>query len=151
RRPFRGLVRRVPWYYGAVRLPTVVHHRRASVDFPMRSARPVCADTRRLSRFPYVMFPYMRGVSGRAGSLDVLRWRRRGCGLPHTLRCVGTPEWPPCGGLLISRFNGRPARTPVNASSPSLRLATHDSGPVWVATPSPYDSCIHNIPLVFIG
>ncbi len=46
--------------------------------------------------------------------------------------------------------HGRLARTPVNASPPSLRAATHDSGPVWLATPSPYDSCIHDIPPVFI-
>src|SRR6266498_1820911 len=32
-----GLVRRLQQYYGTVRLPMPVHHRRASLDFPMRS------------------------------------------------------------------------------------------------------------------
>jgi hypothetical protein len=44
----------------------------------------------------------------------------------------------------ISGFNGQPARTPVNASSASLRMHPHDSGPVWLATPSPYGTFIHN-------
>src|SRR5207245_1575721 len=40
RGPFRGLVRQLPRYYGAVRLPVLVHHRRASSDF---SIPPWCA------------------------------------------------------------------------------------------------------------
>ncbi len=44
----------------------------------------------------------------------------------------------------LSRLNTRPARSPVNVSPPPSWTATHDSGPVWVATPSPYDSFIHN-------
>jgi hypothetical protein len=43
----------------------------------------------------------------------------------------------------ITRLNTRPARSPVNASSPLLREASHDSGPSWVANPSTYDSFIH--------
>ena len=65
---FHGVVRRLLWYYGAVRLPGVVRHRRGSLDFPMRSALPVNADNVRLSRFPCEMFPCMRGVCDRAGS-----------------------------------------------------------------------------------
>src|SRR5712691_5694921 len=49
---------------------------------------------------------------------------------------VGTPLW------LISGLNTRPARTPTNASWPALRLTPHSSGPAWIASPSPYDSCI---------
>jgi hypothetical protein len=41
-----GLVRRLPRYYGAVRLPALVHHRRVSLDFPMRSAAPSATDER---------------------------------------------------------------------------------------------------------
>src|SRR5215207_3098428 len=37
---------------------------------------------------------------------------------------------------VISRLNGWPARTPVNASPSPSRTPTHDSGPSWVATPS---------------
>jgi hypothetical protein len=31
----------------------------------------------------------------------------------------------------------------VNASTPPLRAAPHDSGPMWVVDPLSYDSCIH--------
>ena len=50
---------------------------------------------------------------------------------------VGTPE------KRISRLITRPARSPVDASTPSSRTTPDDSGPVWVANPSPYDSFIH--------
>lgn len=36
-------------------------------------------------------------------------------------------------------------RLPLNSSPLSLRAPTHDSGPVWAARPSPYDSFIHDI------
>jgi hypothetical protein len=36
---------------------------------------------------------------------------------------------------LLSRLNGWPARTPVNASPCTSRCPAHDSGPTWFATP----------------
>src|SRR3982751_4763780 len=51
---------------------------------------------------------------------------------------VGTPV------AIISQLNTQPACTPVNASMAALRLATHDSGPGWIAIPFLYDSFIHN-------
>lgn len=36
----------------------------------------------------------------------------------------------------LSRLDGWPMRSPVNASPLASRPDTHDSGPVWVATPS---------------
>ena len=42
----------------------------------------------------------------------------------------------------LSQLNTRPAHTSVNASPMLLRAPAHDSRPVWVATPSPYDSFI---------
>ena len=54
------------------------------------------------------------------------------------LNNVGTPV------AIISQLHTLPACTPVNASMAALRLATHDSGPGWIATPFPYDSFIHN-------
>jgi hypothetical protein len=50
-----------------------------------------------------------------------------------------------CGqaGFPHTRLITRPARSPVNASTPLLRAAPHDSGPVWVADPLSYDFCIH--------
>lgn len=59
--------------------------------------------------------------------------------LPSTLmNGVGTPF------AIISQLNTLPALPPVNASMAALRLATHDSGPGWLATPFLYDSFIHN-------
>jgi hypothetical protein len=50
---------------------------------------------------------------------------------------VGIPE----EGSYAAEY--RPARSPVNASTPFLRMAPHDSGPMWVADPLSYDFCIH--------
>jgi hypothetical protein len=61
------------------------------------------------------------------------------------LNDVGTPV------AILSQLNTLPACTPVNASMAALRLATHDSGPRWIATPFPYDSFIHNSTPVYPG
>jgi hypothetical protein len=50
------------------------------------------------------------------------------------LNDVGTPV------AIISQLNTLPAGTPLNASMAASRLATHDSGPGWIATPYLYDS-----------
>jgi hypothetical protein len=47
------------------------------------------------------------------------------------------------GGMVLSRLNTRPVRTPVNASTMPLRTSPHDSGPLWAANPLTYDSFIH--------
>ena len=52
---------------------------------------------------------------------------------------------------IISQLNTQPACAPVNASMVALRLATHDSGPGWLATPFLYDSFIHNSTPVYPG
>jgi hypothetical protein len=121
-------------HYGAVRLPMVVHHRRRPLDFPMRPAAPSATGDHRRSRFSREVCPDMLGVSDRAGLRGVSRYRRPRCGLPLPSTASASRR------NLLSRLNTRPARPPVNAS----RTAAHDSGPVWVATPSPYDSCIRN-------
>ncbi len=61
------------------------------------------------------------------------------------------PEW--CLPLLLTasasrsecltRLNTRPVLSPVNASTPPSQAVPHDSGPVWFATPLPYDFFIH--------
>ena len=58
---------------------------------------------------------------------------------------VGTPI------AIISQLNTLPALPPVNASMAAWRLATHDSGPGWLATPFLYDSFIHNSTPVCTG
>ena len=51
--------------------------------------------------------------------------------LPSAFRTASAPEIRP-----LSRLDGWPMCTPVNASSRTSRCATHDSGPMWFATPS---------------
>ena len=53
--------------------------------------------------------------------------------LPSAARTASAP-WT---SYALSRLNGRPRRTPVNASPDASRWATHDSGPVRLARPSP--------------
>ena len=124
-----GVVRWLPRYYAAVRLPSAMAHRRTPEGFPMRSAHTDAEDPG-TSRFPYKLFPRMRGVSDRAGSMLASPIRQARCGL----RQVSTASAPRTSralrrGACISRLNTLPARTPVNASQPSLRTSAHDSGP----------------------
>ena len=46
--------------------------------------------------------------------------------LPHSFRASASRR------KVLTRLNTRPARSPVNASTPLLRVAPHDSGPMWV-------------------
>jgi hypothetical protein len=48
----------------------------------------------------------------------------------RSMHSVGVP------GVVFSRLNTQPMRTPVNASPSPSRGPTHDSGTVWFATPS---------------
>jgi hypothetical protein len=59
---------------------------------------------------------------------------------------VGTLEF-----TSISRLNTWPIRSPVNASAMALLPPPHDSGPVWIATPSPYATFIHYTMPVLTG
>jgi hypothetical protein len=145
-----GLVRRLCRYYGAVRLPMPVHHRRASLDFPMRSGVFSSPDRHRISRFPLKVLTCMRRVSDRAESKSVSRYRRPQFCLPH----ISTASAPQSshrfhGGVSISRLNTWPIRTPVNASPAPLRTRMHDSEPI--AIPSPYETFTHNTLPVFTG
>ena len=66
--------------------------------------------------------------------------------LPSAMRNdVGTPV------SIISQLNTQPACAPINASMVASRLATHDSGPGWIASPFLYDSFIHNSTPVYPG
>ena len=49
-----GVVRRLLRYYGTVRLPASVHHRIASLDFPVRPAAPSASGGRGISRLPCI-------------------------------------------------------------------------------------------------
>ena len=147
-----GFVRQLRKYYGTVRLPVSVHHRCASLDFPMRSGIPSLPDKHGISRFPLKMLTYMLRVSDRARSKSVSRYRR----LQSCLPLSSTTSAPRSGhrwrdGGSISRLNTWPARSPVNASPSPLRTKVHDSGPVWSATPSLYETFIHYTLPAFTG
>jgi hypothetical protein len=124
-----GLVQRLPRYYAAVRLLSVMAHRRTPLGFPMRSALDVAEDPE-TSRFPREMCPRMLGVSDCAGSALASPMRQARCGLRH----VSTASAPRSTCISrrrasISQLNTRPAFSPVNASPTPSRMCTHDSGP----------------------
>jgi hypothetical protein len=79
----------------------------------------------------------VHGVSDRAGLRNPSRYRRSRWGLPLLLAASASRS------EFLTRLNTRPARSPVNASTPPLRAAPHDSGPMWVANSHSYDFCIH--------
>ena len=48
----------------------------------------------------------------------------------------------------LSRLDGWPMRPPVNASPKPLRATAHDSGPMWIANPSPQGTCtLYSLPV----
>ena len=60
----------------------------------------------------------------------------------RSMHSVGVP------GVLFSRLNTQPMRTPVNASPSPSRGPTHDSGTVWFATPSLEEtSTLYSLPV----
>ena len=144
RRRSTGFVRRLLRYYGSVRLPVFVRHRLLSLDFPMR---PENAGRSRVNpgslNFRTRCVPTCQGHRPRrtpaklAMALDRM--------LPSAL-CQGV------GVLKLGVFRGSitwPVVPPVNASYPALRPCPHDSEPVWLARPSPYDSFIRYISTAF--
>ena len=146
-----GLVRRLRRYYGTVRLPVTVHRRGASLDFPTRSVT-FLTDSHGISRFPLKVLACMRRVSDRARSKSVSRYRRSQFCLSLSSRASAPRSGHRlCDGGSISRLNGWPARTPVNASPSPLRMKVHDSEPVWIASPSLYETFIHNTLPAFTG
>src|SRR5918995_1941056 len=119
-----GLVRRLPWYYGRVRLPPAVHHRigafrLADADRPGGRARTA---SRWISRFPCRWLPRVQEVS-RPRRAEVVLALAHHLVLPSAfLHSVGAPD----GNF--SRLNTPPACSPVNASPTASRPPTHDSG-----------------------
>src|SRR5712671_3096941 len=140
-----GFVRRLLRYYRAVRLPRSVRHRRTSLDFPTRPKATAARGGLGISRFPREVSAYVHGVSDRAGLWHTSRYRCTRWGLPLLLTASASRS------VFLTRLNTRPARSPVNASSPPLRAAPHDSGPMWVATSHSYDFCIHYTSPVLTG
>src|SRR5712671_4944042 len=145
RRRLPGIVRRLHGYYGGVRLPTVVHHRLRLLAFPMRTraAHVVSAAGR-----PWDLPVPVQEASARARVCDHAGSSGRSqiarpCVWPSTFGTVSAP-----GMIGLSRFNGWPVHSPADASPAPLRTSAHGSGPMWVATPSPYGTCtLYSLPV----
>src|SRR6266852_288205 len=145
RRRLPVLVRALRRYYAAVRLPI---HVRAGLRAHalLQPARRVADDGRRWG-LPVLA----RGVSLHAWGLRLREGRERLALTPRavspsaTWYGVGSPD------AIISQLNALPTGAPVNASMVALRLATHDSGPGWVAIPFLCDSFIHDSTPVYPG
>ena len=145
RRCLLTLVRTLRRYYATVRLPTDVHVGLRAHGL-LQPARRIFPDGHRWG-LPVLA----RGVSMHAWGLRLRRVLRilamaHPPVLPSAMRNdVGTLV------AIISQLNTLPACAPVNASMAASRLATHDSGSGWFATPFLYDSFIHNSTPVYPG
>src|SRR5271169_5687474 len=133
RRVTSGFVPRLHGYYGEVRLLGFVHHRLRLLAFPARTGSVPPAKPK-ISRFPYKKRPRVPGSSttpGRSGARICASVRIAF----HVSNRVGTRD------LSLSRLNGWPARSPVNASLTPSRMPAHDSGSLWFARPSVQRTC----------
>jgi len=72
-----------------------------------------------ISRFPREVSTYVLGVSDRAGLWHTSRYRCTRWGLPLLLTASASRR------KVLTRLNTRPARSPVNASTPPSRAAPH--------------------------
>ena len=90
-----------------------------------------------ISRLPREMLRCVRRVSDHAEYGNPLRYRDASCCLPPVITTSAL------GRIKFSRLNTRPALSPVNASTTTLRSSPHDSGPTWLAAPSLHETFIH--------
>src|SRR5262245_21317756 len=100
----------------------------------MRTAGSCRTVDREISRFPRKERLHMPGsltTPGHPGARD----DAPGCVAFHHMHGVGTQD------RTLSRLNGWPMRSPVNASPRSSRATAHDSGPMWIAIPSSQGTC----------
>src|SRR4249920_907148 len=102
-----------------------------------------CCQTvdREISRFPRKERLHMPGsltTPGRPNARDDALRRVAF----HDIHGVGTQN------RKLSRLNGWPMRPPVNASPKPSRATAHDSGPMWIATPSSQGTCtLYSLPV----
>src|SRR5262245_58343825 len=96
---------------------------------------------REISRFPRKERLHMPGSLTTPGRPDA-RAVAPGCVAFRHLHSVGTQN------ETLSRLNGWPMRSPVNASPRPSRAAAHDLGPTWIATPSSQGTCtLYSLPV----
>jgi hypothetical protein len=116
----RRFVRRLHSYYDGVRFLGLVHQRRRLLAFPLRTGGVLPPGDPETSRFPCKELPHMPG-SLTTPERQVLALSHRPV-LPSVLSSTSA------SGLGLSRLNGWPMRSPVDASPTPSRVLTHDSG-----------------------
>src|ERR1700681_815422 len=102
---------------------------RPPLAFPMRTGGCCQTVDREISRFPRKERLHMPGSLTTPGRPNARDDAPRRVAFRH-LHGVGTQN------RNLSRLNGWPMRPPVNASPKPSRATAHDSGPMWIATPS---------------
>ena len=105
------------------------HRRLRPPAFPTRSRPRLAGTAMEISRFPrkrLIRMPGSTTTRGRLVSCDDDTGPVAFCWTEN----IGTPN-------LLSPLNTSPAHSPVNASLAASRPHAHDSGSVWLATPSP--------------
>ena len=120
RRGLRLFVRRLHRYYGAIRLLSGVHVRRAALGLP--GPVPIAGNTEEVSRFSCMQFLSVPGVYDYAGPPAGSRYRRRVCGLPPLV--TGSAS-----RFRFSQLDTLPTDTSVYASTAASRLPPQDSRP----------------------
>ena len=136
RRP--GIVRRIHKCYMPVRLPVSIDHRRASLDFPMRTTKPSSVGERSNSRLSGERFSCMDWASDRAKLRSISRHRSTGCCYPP-LPTATSPR-----RRAFSRLNTRAKCAPVNDSFLPFRATTQELGFARAAIPIPYYTFVHD-------
>jgi hypothetical protein len=116
----------------------IVRHRRASLDFTMRTNGIAPLVDHGISRFSRRLFRNTLKVSDPARYHRLSPWRDGSCCPINLARLLRA--WAP--GCIISGLNTWPVLTPVNAWSRPLRDVPHDSGTAWLAKPSLICFCI---------
>ena len=128
-------VRALLRYYELVRLPAVVHRGRTPIGFAARTLptgqgqrQDLPGSVQRASVRAWGLRP--RGVRAH------LAMAMRAMLLSELGNVVSTPD------CKLSRLDGQPAHSPVNACRKTLGPDRHDSGSVWFAIPSLYETFI---------
>jgi hypothetical protein len=145
RRQHFGLVRGFLRYYEAVRLPMTVHHRITPLGFPTRPLFSLLPEATMGS-------PGFRAGCFRTCSGSLTAQGRNESRATDPLHFAFRPLYG-VGALDFRDFTApyRATRSPVNASPPTSRPTAHDSGPMWLATPSSHDSFIQDTLPAFTG
>src|SRR5207247_848078 len=115
------------------------------ITFLDRPARSFVSGADRASRFSRVEVPCMSGVLDLAGPAGARDSAPTSVAFPPNKQ-RRHPDFPIFRGS-IPRLHVPLSTLRVQAS----RLATHDSGSVWLAKPSPYGSCIRSPTPVYPG